>query len=297
MIEENHVEITAQKEILKLNVDDNPKTAQNYGVTSIPTFLVFTAGRLVDRTVGALPAGPLIEFINRNPDPPPIDHVPAPWIAIGLFGDQLRVVSLESDGRYRFLDVRGNTHNLLYAHSHAEALVRRDVADEFESLMNSKGVTEERLHQFFARNPEFILTGDYKAAHSKIVLDRADAPLVPDFLLEPVDQGALCDLLELKRPDARLFVLKKNRLRFSAAVFEAVAQLREYSRYFDEQRNREYIKRQYGLTAFKPRMFLILGRSGDVDPMIRRIAEQDVPEIVLRTYDDLLARIRGRNFR
>lgn len=296
MIETERVEDTVQKQILKLNVDDNPKVAQDYQITSIPTFLIFTAGRLVDRIVGALPAKSLIEFISRHPDPPPTDRGPS-WIAVGMFGDKLRVVSLEPDGRYRFVDARNNSHNLLFAYDHAEALVRRDVADEFENLINSKRVTEERLHQFFERNPEFILTNDYKAAHSKIVLDRTDAPLIPDFMLEPVDQGSLCDLLELKRPDTRLFVLKKNRLRFSAAVFEAVAQLREYSRYFDEQHNREFVRQHYGLTAFKPRMFLILGRSGDVDPMIRRVAEQDLPEVVLRTYDDLLARIRGRQFR
>jgi len=39
----------------KLNVDENPATAMQYQVMSIPTFLVFYNGRLVDRIVGALP--------------------------------------------------------------------------------------------------------------------------------------------------------------------------------------------------------------------------------------------------
>ncbi len=36
----------------KLNIDENPKTAQAYGVSSIPTVLVFRNGKVVDKLVG-----------------------------------------------------------------------------------------------------------------------------------------------------------------------------------------------------------------------------------------------------
>jgi thioredoxin 2 len=39
----------------KLNVDENPVTAERYNVRSIPALLVFKAGREVDRIVGAQP--------------------------------------------------------------------------------------------------------------------------------------------------------------------------------------------------------------------------------------------------
>jgi thioredoxin 1 len=39
----------------KLNVDENPVTAERFNVRSIPTLLVFKAGREVDRIVGAQP--------------------------------------------------------------------------------------------------------------------------------------------------------------------------------------------------------------------------------------------------
>lgn len=39
----------------KLNIDDNPATAREYTVMSIPTLLVFKNGALVDRIVGAAP--------------------------------------------------------------------------------------------------------------------------------------------------------------------------------------------------------------------------------------------------
>jgi thioredoxin-like negative regulator of GroEL len=41
--------------ITKLNVDENPKTASQFQIQSIPTMLIFKDGKLVDRLVGALP--------------------------------------------------------------------------------------------------------------------------------------------------------------------------------------------------------------------------------------------------
>jgi len=50
----------------KMNVDDNPTVPQTLGVTSIPTLMMFKDGKLVDRTVGALPKNALQQFIDRN---------------------------------------------------------------------------------------------------------------------------------------------------------------------------------------------------------------------------------------
>ena len=52
--------------IAKMNVDDNPMIAQRFGVTSIPTLMMFKGGKMVDRMVGAAPKGALQAFIDRN---------------------------------------------------------------------------------------------------------------------------------------------------------------------------------------------------------------------------------------
>ena len=52
--------------ITKMNVDDNPQVAQRYGITSIPTLMIFKDGKLVDRAVGAMPKSELQKFIDRN---------------------------------------------------------------------------------------------------------------------------------------------------------------------------------------------------------------------------------------
>lgn len=43
----------------KLNVDENPETAQKFGIMAIPTLLVMKGGQEVDRIVGALPKNQL----------------------------------------------------------------------------------------------------------------------------------------------------------------------------------------------------------------------------------------------
>lgn len=48
--------------VVKLNVDENPLTASQYGIHSIPTMLFFKEGKLVQRLTGALPK----EEIEKN---------------------------------------------------------------------------------------------------------------------------------------------------------------------------------------------------------------------------------------
>ena len=43
----------------KLNVDENPETAQKFGVMAIPTLLIMKNGQEVDRIVGVLPKNQL----------------------------------------------------------------------------------------------------------------------------------------------------------------------------------------------------------------------------------------------
>ncbi|MEV5046367.1 thioredoxin [Streptomyces griseoincarnatus] len=46
-------------EIVKLNIDENPATAAQYGVMSIPTMNVYKGGELVQTIVGAKPKSAL----------------------------------------------------------------------------------------------------------------------------------------------------------------------------------------------------------------------------------------------
>ena len=52
--------------IAKINIDENPRVATDYGIRSIPTMLLFNNGELKDTKVGALPKQELNEWIKNN---------------------------------------------------------------------------------------------------------------------------------------------------------------------------------------------------------------------------------------
>jgi thioredoxin 1 len=54
VVEELANEIGTQMTVGKMNVDQNQQTPQQYGVMSIPTFLVFKNGQVVDQIVGGM---------------------------------------------------------------------------------------------------------------------------------------------------------------------------------------------------------------------------------------------------
>ncbi len=51
--------------VAKLNVDESPYIAARFGVTSIPTFLVFRDGELVEGIIGAMPRETLESRLER----------------------------------------------------------------------------------------------------------------------------------------------------------------------------------------------------------------------------------------
>jgi hypothetical protein len=75
---------------------------------------------------------------------------------------------------------------------------------------------------------------------------------------------------------------------------EACAQLREYSNYFDQDDNRDKVLDAYGLLAYKPKMFIIIGRTGDINPIIRKKIEISSADIKVQTYDDIIQKIKRK---
>jgi thioredoxin 1 len=52
--------------IVKLNVDENPNTAQKFGIRSIPTLILFKDGAPQAQKLGAMSKSQLTEFIDTN---------------------------------------------------------------------------------------------------------------------------------------------------------------------------------------------------------------------------------------
>jgi thioredoxin 1 len=64
VIEQLAGENAGAAKVVKLNVDEAPMSAQSYGVSSIPTLMVFKGGEVVDRFVGLQPKARLQDALN-----------------------------------------------------------------------------------------------------------------------------------------------------------------------------------------------------------------------------------------
>ena len=65
VIEELATENQGALTVAKINIDDSPNTAATYGVSSIPTLMIFKNGEVVDRFVGVQPKKRLQDAIEQ----------------------------------------------------------------------------------------------------------------------------------------------------------------------------------------------------------------------------------------
>ena len=63
-LEEIANEMAGKVKITKLNIDENPELAAQFGVRSIPTLMIFKGGEVADMKVGALPKTALSHWIS-----------------------------------------------------------------------------------------------------------------------------------------------------------------------------------------------------------------------------------------
>jgi thioredoxin 1 len=66
VLDEIAAEYQGKLTIAKLNIDENPKTPQHYGVRGIPTLMLFKGGEVEATKVGALTKSQLTAFLDSN---------------------------------------------------------------------------------------------------------------------------------------------------------------------------------------------------------------------------------------
>ena len=65
IVDEISKEFDGKIKVFKLNTDENPNVASQYGIRSIPTLMVFKGGQKVDTVVGAVPKATLSGTISK----------------------------------------------------------------------------------------------------------------------------------------------------------------------------------------------------------------------------------------
>lgn len=219
-------------------------------------------------------------------------------LLLTLSNGRIQVLPSQQEGIFRLSISDSSSGELIIASPHIIANATRsyirDEIEEFEAIINSPVSTEHDIQKFLENHPKFLLGHEYQKLYPQVVLEREEqGTLIPDFLVQPVNKE-FCDIVDLKLPRAPLIVGKDDRKRFSSAIAEAAAQLRTYHDYFDDKGRREAVKERYGITAYKPRLAVIVGRAAEVDSVLYRQIQGDLQNIEVITYDDLIK--KAKNF-
>ena len=65
IVDEISKDFEGKIKVCKLNTDENPNVASQYGIRSIPTLMIFKDGQKVDTVVGAVPKATLSTTISK----------------------------------------------------------------------------------------------------------------------------------------------------------------------------------------------------------------------------------------
>jgi thioredoxin 1 len=65
IVEDVSANMGEKAKVVKLNVDENPVTAQKFGIMSIPTLMIFKGGQVVKQFIGVQSKETLLAELNK----------------------------------------------------------------------------------------------------------------------------------------------------------------------------------------------------------------------------------------
>jgi thioredoxin 1 len=66
VVEDVATQFEGQVKVVKLDTDQNPNVASQYGIRSIPTLMIFKGGQKVDMVVGAVPKSTIASTLEKH---------------------------------------------------------------------------------------------------------------------------------------------------------------------------------------------------------------------------------------
>ena len=66
VLDEVASEFEGKVKVVKINTDENLKTAQKYSISGLPTLLLFKDGEAVERLVGLMPKSSIVTNIEKH---------------------------------------------------------------------------------------------------------------------------------------------------------------------------------------------------------------------------------------
>ena len=65
VVEQLAGEYSGRLKVVKMNVDDNPRTPAQFGVRGIPNLILFKGGEVKEQIIGAVPKAHLVKAIDK----------------------------------------------------------------------------------------------------------------------------------------------------------------------------------------------------------------------------------------
>ncbi|WIV20218.1 hypothetical protein QPK24_05830 [Paenibacillus polygoni] len=173
--------------------------------------------------------------------------------------------------------------------------------NRFIELYNSEGTSETDITRFLAEpenqfilNMAFFGSSLHAEKECKWIDNEEKPPIRPDFFVMGSD--GMADILEFKLPTIKtetVVVGKINRETFSSEIHSYIAQTRVYREYFEDPRNRDFVKSHYGLEVYYPKRYLVVGRRWMFAPPEWRAIINEYKDLTIRTYDDIVDTVMG----
>ena len=66
ILDEIAVEMSGKIKVVKMNTDENLKTAKEYSISGLPSLLIFKDGKPVERLVGLMPKSAILNNIQKH---------------------------------------------------------------------------------------------------------------------------------------------------------------------------------------------------------------------------------------
>jgi len=172
-----------------------------------------------------------------------------------------------------------------------------NILKELEDIINDPHTKEADLQKYFETYPELLIGDDYDVVLPQAVIVNDDNSIwKTDFVLTPKNQYEFSKVLELKIPQLNLVNRPKSgHVTFSSKVWNAIQQIRDYSRAFDNKIIRERFKKTYNVDVFKPDLHLIAGRKWDIKLMDSLRQLQRETPVKIEDWDTTLERLK-RNY-
>lgn len=162
---------------------------------------------------------------------------------------------------------------------------------ELEEMINNPNVSEQDLQSFFEHHPELLQGNEFDAIIPQAIIEHDESSSIrdawkADFVLAPRDEESFCKVIELKKPDARIFRSEKaNHSRPYRSLIDAINQIKDYGKAFRGNQVRKQFQDRYGIEVFMPTLQLIYGRKRDIQN-IRKIQElQRESGVEIKTWD------------